>query len=464
MIDIARAGVERAVEIVNSGQEFFFDTRRDIVVARAPGRLDLMGGIADYSGSLVLQWPIAEATVALAQVDDGGRITIVSGDRRFSMPLSDLAPGGEPIDYAGAAAYFEREPRDRWAAYASGCLLALMREGIVPQNAATGLRLLIASDVPEGKGVSSSAAIEVASMLATAAALGVNVDPRRLALLCQTVENKIAGAPCGVMDQMTSAMASAGKLFALLCQPAEVQEPVDLPEGLEVWGIDSGIRHAVSGSDYGTVRTAAAMGQWIIRSIFGSDAVPDGYLANVDASVFEGCHASSLPETMRGSEFADAYGDVFDPPAVVIPDLPYPVRAATAHPIHEHFRVRLFRQLLTATVDDTSAALLGDLMYQSHASYSRCGLGSTGTDRLVEIALTEGTAQGIFGAKITGGGSGGTVALLTRRGSEGVVREIARTYAGESGLTPYIFAGTSTGACELGPIRLRHVDGSWALD
>jgi len=88
-------------------------------------------------------------------------------------------------------------------------------------------------------------------------------------LLCQKVENLIAGAPCGVMDQMTSACGEANQLLELLCQPADLKGTIRLPEELQIWGIDSGIRHSVGGSDYRTVRTAAFMGYRMIASFEG---------------------------------------------------------------------------------------------------------------------------------------------------------------------------------------------------
>ena len=94
-----------------------FDPARDVVVTRAPGRLDLMGGIADYSGSLVLQWPLREATLAALQVHPEPMVRIVSpgaeANRRaasFEMPLATLAPGGKPLAYAEARALFGRDP------------------------------------------------------------------------------------------------------------------------------------------------------------------------------------------------------------------------------------------------------------------------------------------------------------------------------------------------------------------
>jgi L-arabinokinase len=100
------------------------------------------------------------------------------------------------------------------------------------------------------------------------------------------------------------------------------------------------------------------------------------------------------------------------------------------------------------------APLLGELMYQSHASYSACGLGSPGTDRLVELARAAGPGDGIFGAKITGGGSGGTVAILARRDAEDAVQALASAYGKETGRRPHVFSGSSSGAGAFGHLRL----------
>src|SRR5207253_11275374 len=116
------------------------------------------------------------------------------------------------------------------------------------------------SAVTGRKGCSSSAALQVAVMQAIAAAYKIDMAASEIAFLCQKVENLIAGAPCGVMDQMTAACGEADRLLELLCHPGELQGSIRLPEELGVWGIDSGIRHCVGGADYRTVRTAAFMG------------------------------------------------------------------------------------------------------------------------------------------------------------------------------------------------------------
>src|SRR6185436_5452937 len=142
---------------------------------------------------------------------------------------------GKPIAYEEARSYFKS---DKWAAYVAGVFLVLMRERGTRFD--RGTRLLISSRVPEGKGVSSSAALEVATMSAVVAAFNIEVSPREIALLCQRVENLVVGAPCGVMDQMTAACGEANQLLSLVCQPAELQASIKLPEELAVWGLDSG--------------------------------------------------------------------------------------------------------------------------------------------------------------------------------------------------------------------------------
>ena len=443
-------------------------------VARAPGRLDVMGGIADYSGSLVLQLPIREATFAAVQRSATPDLELVSlghegGDRElhFRMPLGDFWPGGTPLTYDAARAYFRRDPRRQWAAYAAGAFLVLCRERRVAFSG--GARLLIASQVPEGKGVSSSAALEVAVMNAVAAAFDVTLAPRDLAILCQMVENLVVGAPCGVMDQMSSACGEERRLLALLCQPAELEGQVELPAGVAVWGLDSGIRHAVSGADYGSVRVGAFMGYRIMADRVGlpvergaagapvtvRDASWRGHVVNCPPGQFEQRFAAALPERLRGADFLARYGGTTDRVTTVDPAREYAVRVPTRHPIYEHFRVNLWRELLHAPLNEARLRLLGEMMYQSHASYSACGLGSDGTDALVELVRAAGPAQGLYGAKITGGGSGGTVAVLGRADAEPAVRAVAAQYAAARGHTPYVFSGSSPGAAAFGVLKLR---------
>ncbi|GAC1696805.1 MAG: hypothetical protein PVS3B1_35240 [Ktedonobacteraceae bacterium] len=350
------------------------------------------------------------------------------------------------------------DPKQVWAAYIIGALVALQREyGL---STAHGLRILVDCQVPIGKGVSSSAALEVAAMQTICAAYDFDLDGRRLALLCQKVENLIVGAPCGVMDQMTAACGEQNSLLALLCQPAELQDPVPLPAGIEIWGIDSGVRHAVSGADYGSVRIGAFMGYRIIAEQQGfpitrheqehltiEDPQWHGYLANIPPSLWEMHYRAHIPSWLSGAAFLKDYGGSTDPVTSIDAQRVYAIQQPTAHPIYEHHRVQLFRTLLALPeLNEQHLSQLGELMYQSHASYSACGLGSKGTDALVELVRQAGPAMQLYGAKITGGGSGGTVAVLARKGAEEQIQKIAAQYEQQSALKTTILRGSSPGA------------------
>jgi galactokinase len=459
------------IETLNSPEaQALFDPQRELIVARAPGRLDVMGGIADYSGSMVLELPIRESTYVALQRDSARRLRIVSlqGDSpeplSYEMPISDFEIDGLPVDYRIARARFASDRSQHWPAYVAGIFLVLMRERKV--DFPEGARLLIGSQVPQGKGVSSSAALEVAVMQAVTAAFEITIDPREVAVLCQMAENHIAGAPCGVMDQMTAACGENNSFLALLCQPAEICGNFSVPSDLAFWGLDSGERHAITGADYGSVRVGAFMGYRIIAEMAGlklrqtapgeplqiDDPKWGGYLANLKPSEFEQEISARLPERISGAEFLSRYGGTTDKVTRIDPESSYAVRVPAAHAIYEHHRVRLFAALLGQAGD--VLPILGELMYQSHASYSACGLGSPGTDRLVQLVRQAGPANGLFGAKITGGGSGGTVAVLSCRDAREQIDMIARRYAEEFGYKPYIFSGSSPGSAAFGHLKL----------
>src|SRR5262249_6140864 len=159
-----------------------FDSRRELLVTRAPGRLDLMGGIADYSGSLVLEWPIQSAVHVAIQRRRSKTLRIASfpevtnkRPRWFEINLDELLG----FDYSTLRSCFD----NHWAAYVAGAFPVLMRERNTSFN--EGAHILIKSAVPEGKGVSSSAALEVASMQAVASAYELKISAEELALLCQ---------------------------------------------------------------------------------------------------------------------------------------------------------------------------------------------------------------------------------------------------------------------------------------
>lgn len=443
----------------------FLEAGLPVFVARAPGRLDVMGGIADYSGSLVLQLPIAETAWAAIQPARDGEVLVASVDPRDveNPRLCRLSAHqwrelrGMDFDAAKKACASDRSTA--WAAYILGPVLVLLRE--TRATVEGGLRIVIASRVPEGKGVSSSAAVEVATMRAMAALLNVEVRGEELARLCQVAENQIVGAPCGIMDQMTAALGRANELLALRCQPAIVEGYVPIPTEIGFWGIDSGIRHAVSGSDYTQVRCGAFMGYRIIAQLAGLRTVPasdvagvvqvddpvwKGYLANLTVTEFRERFAAELPQQIRGRDFLARYDGTTDRVTRVDPDVVYAVYQPTLHPIEENARVYRFRELLEGPITRQVLEELGALMAAAHESYSACGLGSEGTDLLVKLVRDAGPSRGVYGAKITGGGSGGTVAVLGLTTAERTVEDIARQYSAITERPTYIFRGSSSGA------------------
>jgi galactokinase len=427
-----------------------FEAGAALTVSRAPGRLDVMGGIADYSGSLVLQRPIAEATFAAVERLDRPVLEVVSvGRAPVTLSLDALRQDGVPIAYDRARRLFADgggSVAPHWVSYVAGVFLVLARECGMPLT--FGARLVVASQVPEGKGVSSSAAIETASMHAAATAFGIALEPLALALLCQKSENLVTGAPCGVMDQMTCVFGERDALLALLCQPADLQASVPAPEDVEFWGLDSGERHAVGGSDYAAVRTGAFMGLRILAERAGASV---DYLANIAPRDFERELGRDLPDEISGDEFLTRYGGTGDTVTTVERGRRYRVRAPAAHPVYERERAEHFRQLLRAAPGEDRRVRLGELMYESHASYTACGLGSSGTDRLVELVRAEGPAAGLYGARITGGGSGGTVAVIGRKDASTAIERVVRAYEQATGYQPYVFSGSSPGVAAFGP-------------
>ncbi|KNC51650.1 uncharacterized protein AMSG_12092 [Thecamonas trahens ATCC 50062] len=374
-----------------------------------------MGGIADYSGSLVLQLPTPDrgnlAFVARSPTDTGCEPHLCASSTcaepaSFALPIASLVECASPSDVRSALA---AAAAPRWAMYALGVVGLLHAESWIDLGAEPGADLLlaIASNLPQGKGLASSASVEVAVAKACVAAFGAALDDKALALLCQRVENFVVGAPCGIMDQLACALGAPGALLAIVCRPAQIDGLVAIPPGLTVIDVDSGASHelADSGSAYTVVRAAAFIGAKLLGV---SCLTADVTVAQLDALL------PTLPETLEADGFVARFGSLdahLD--AGVTPleaGVAYPVRASVAHAVREHQRVRLFRQLLATPVPAAETkALLGELMLASHASYTRLGLGSAATDAIVTRAVA---LPGVWGAKVTGGGGGGVVAIL----------------------------------------------------
>ncbi|HUX39887.1 MAG TPA: galactokinase family protein [Rectinemataceae bacterium] len=460
-----------------AGEKRFFRPGEEVLVSRSPGRLDLMGGNDDYTGGLVFEATIREAVMVAVQARSDRKVIFfnpavrrLGWEEKIEFSLDDLREGSKLRPVAWVRAWCEADARRSWCAYILGDLYYLMKE--FPDKVETGFNLYLESDIPLGKGVSSSAAIEVAPMKAMAALYGVETHGVDLALWTQWVEIALTGAACGVMDQLAVVMGGENVFIPMLCQPCLPQAPARLPSNLRVWGIDSGVRHAVTGIEYEAARAATFMGYRYLCEMEGLkpkldesgivsryvDPLWNGYLANLSPALFREKYESRLPLKVMGADFNSKFPLHLDPHTKVRDAVNYPVLGATRYAVEENWRVNLFYKLITAnprSVDEGVARLLGELMYQAHVGYTDSGLASAATDLIVSLVRAE-EKNGLLGAKITGGGAGGTVAILgydSPSAAEAFARVTVK-YQKESGLEHYVFDGSSPGADDFGVARM----------
>jgi len=452
-----------------------FARGKQIRVSRAPGRLDVMGGIADYTGSLVCEATLDRAAAVAVQGRDDRQVQVFSFNLfdnnqafTFRIPLEALAE--TPIETLRTEL---GQPGRRWAGYLVGCLAILHQRKLVDLKdpAIGGINLALLSNVPLGAGVSSSAAIEVAAMMNFMDHLGLRRDdPMLLASMCQEVENRVVGAPCGIMDQVSSCLGAESSLLRMICQPHELQPTLRLPTGIRVVGINSAVKHSIGGGMYGKTRCAAFMGHRIMLEKMremgkanGAELLSDpmrGYLANLEPEDYKKFFRPHLPIHIEGKVFLAQYGGTQDKATQVDVEHTYHVLQASDHHVLEAMRVRNFvHHLETAAEMPAGSAQrklpldkAGHLMYGSHVSYTNDALlGADECDMLVQ-AVRQREHAGLYGAKITGGGSGGTVAVLADISprADDAIAEILKEYEKESGRRPEAFRGTSPGAWEVG--------------
>ena len=381
-----------------------------------------MGGVADYSGALVLETPIEATTRVEITITATPAWTLHSRSHgRWAAPseplMSALSAEGsvarEALDAQGAP---------QWTTYPLGCVWAFCQEtGWRPGG---GLAISIQSGVPEGMGVSSSAALEVATLRALEDLSGTRLKGTELARLGQLAENEVAGAPCGLMDQLASAHGKGGSLLQILCRPDILQSPIALPKGAMAVGWASGVKHAVAGAPYAAARTATFAGKAIFERALGRQW---DFAAEIPPSLFHQ-HADTLPETIRGDRLAEVYGEVDDPLSQIDPKLDYSVRAGLRFPIEESFRSELVVALMSGARGRNRGEHLrqvGELMLQSHAGYSSIGLGAPETDAMIDALRQMGPDQGIYGGRASGGGSGGAVVVLLEKSALERLRDLA---------------------------------------
>ncbi|SCG52080.1 galactokinase [Micromonospora humi] len=338
----------------------------------APGRVNLIGEHTDYNDGFVLPFALPLRTVVAAAPGPDGRWTVWS-------ELDD-----EPVEF-GAAEADEPGRVDGWAAYVAGVVWALRAAGLdVP-----GARLAIASDVPVGSGLSSSAAIESAVLAALVDLGGLDLPTDRWPRLAQRAENDYVGAPTGIMDQSAVVRGREGHALFLDCRSEEVEQiPFDLDAaGLAVLVVDSRAPHRHADGEYAArrrscERAAATLGVAALRDVPVADL--DAALARLDDE-----------ETRR----------------------------RVRHVVTENQRVLDTVALLRAD----RARDIGPLLTASHASMrDDFEITVPEVDTAVEAAL----AAGAHGARMTGGGFGGCVlALVDAADADAVADAVTAAYA-----------------------------------
>jgi galactokinase len=355
---------------------------------RAPGRVNLIGEHTDYNLGFVL--PVAldlATTIATAPAPDG-KLRIHSEDRHETREF----------DIASLAS---QQPSHAWTDYPLGVARELLQLGISIEPA----NLLIRSTVPEGSGLSSSAALEVSSALAFLR--GRPIDPLELARLCQRAERNFVGMPCGIMDQYISVFGRDHSAVEIDCRSL-THRLVTLPDGIAFIAVNTMVKHALSGSAYRdrVAECAAACETLGVASL--RDVSPEQFAANEQR-------------------------------------LPDPVRRRARHVVTEDARVNRFVD--AAAANDTAA--MGRLMVESHRSLQHdYEVSCAELDFLVDTALT---IDGVLGSRMTGGGFGGCTVTLLREGAVTQFQSaIAAAYRQRFGIEPAIYPCTpSRGAGEV---------------
>lgn len=352
-------------------------------VYRAPGRVNLIGEHTDYNLGFV--FPIAlkmACQIAIAPAEDGMlRIYSRESGEEFSIPAAEIA---------------EAQPRKHWSDYPLGVAQQLLKAGF----AVPAAKLYIASDVPGGSGLSSSASLEIATAVAL---LNGNSMPKvELAKLGQRAEREFVGMPCGIMDQYASVFGREGAAMRIDCRSL-VHVYVKLPAGVKIVAVNSMVKHELGSSAY---RERVAECAEAVASI----------------------QAAGHPEVQS---LRDVSPELFERVQAEIPDLP---RRRAQHVVAETQRAL---DLGTAA-EAGDLHRMGELFVASHRSLQHdYEVSCEELDFLVDTALA---IPGVYGARMTGGGFGGcTVNLVAPEAVQAFHEKIAAAYEQRFGLVPAIY-------------------------
>lgn len=347
--------------------------------AAAPGRVNLIGEHIDYCDGYVLPMAIERQAVVVGRPRNDTtaklRSTALPGEAVFDIDDAPISLG---------------EPS--WSRYLRGVAAF--------SHTPTGFELMLDSDVPPGGGLSSSAAIEVATATLLEAIAGIELGPVNKALLCQTAEHRYGGTKCGIMDQFISTMGQAGKALLIDCVDYSTREvPLD-PQRLAVLIINTNKPHQL-GDEYNQRRAACARAKAAVGKASWRDITLNDLEARReqlgDEAFRRGRHVVS--EIRRTLDCADAM----------------------------------------AAGDWASVGLL---MYASHESlHGDFEVSTPELDKLVELAAAMGPGQGVIGARMTGGGFGGcTVTLCDAAAVDAVREKLTADYQQATGIQPTAFA------------------------
>jgi len=350
------AGTTDSAAVAGHAVRAFADAyhREPDVTWSAPGRANLIGEHTDYNDGFVLPFAITQRTVAAAARRDDGVITVGStlAPSTVTMRVADIAPGAV----------------DGWAGYPLGVAWALARVRDVPAGA--GADLFIHSDVPAGAGLSSSAALVVASAAALAALWGLELSTAELAKAGHRAENEIVGAPTGVMDEYASLLGQPDAAVFLDCRSLRARSvPLRLaPAGLALVLTDTGERHAHASGGYAARRASCERG----AARLGVPALRDLGIADLPRA-----EAALDAETFR----------------------------RVRHVVTEDARVE-------ATVADLESGDLAAAGRELTASHYSMRDDYEITTRALDLAVEAALSAGALGARMTGGGFGGSTITL----------------------------------------------------
>ena len=370
-----------------------YGSAEGVRVFRAPGRVNLIGEHTDYSLGFVLPVALDLATYIATAPSADGKLRIHSEFRKEMREWN-------------AAEIDALTPARHWTDYPIGVAQELLRAGLAIEPA----NLLIRSTVPEGSGLSSSAALEVSAALAFLA--GRALDPLDLARLCQRAERNFVGMPCGIMDQYISVFGREHSAVEIDCRSLG-HRYVELPAGITFVAVNTMVKHALAGSAYKErVAECAAAVAGIKEKFPEVESLRD-----------------VSPEQLESA--ADS--------------LPAVVARRARHVVMEDARVGRFVEA-SARGD---VALMGKLVVESHRSLQHdYEVSCAELDFLVDTALD---IDGVLGSRMTGGGFGGcTVSMLRPDAVERFSEEMARAYQRQFQTTPEVYAcRPSAGAGEV---------------